>query len=275
MSNKKDEIIINIADYDNNLVTAFDSINPSANKIFTILIPEGEYDVSSWFDANYDDKGLEIPDYVRLKGVGCADKIVIKWDNAEGAYKQWTSTLNTRNWNEIENIKVVAKGIRYAVHDDLFQDALERHLVIKDCIFEADCSRVWGAGCTFGYNGVFENCKFNLVQGRFPQTGEYVEPFVLHDYPTSKSDSWVNFTNCRFITYKTDKPSLSFGFGTANGVIHATINGCEFSTFIDVGVGDNDSNTRITGFSNVFGSTPNVRFHGDTTEDINLVADLI
>ena len=267
------EITVNITDFNNNLVTVFNNIKPSYENRFIVVIPEGTYDVKSWFDSDYDGKGLEIPDYVKLKGEGRTDKIILIWNNEVDDYKQWTSTLNTCNWNEIENLTVVAKGIRYAVHDDLFENAGPRYLRIKNCVFEADCSRAWGGGCTYKYDGVFENCTFKLVEGRFYQGGDYVEPFVLHDYVTSKSDSNITFKGCKFITNKPNKSSLSLGFRQSVGTLHATIVGCSFSTFIQIGT--NYDNVRVKGYANKFGSEEFAKYADGTNENINDIIDLI
>lgn len=212
-------VTVNIADYGNNLVTVFNSISPTAGKHYTILIPEGVYNVDQWFSREQIEssnetgwRGLTLPNYTKLLGVGRSDKIILQWLNPDSAtHWGYISTLNTLHWNELENLTVKANNIRYAVHDDIWDDH-DRYLRIKNCTFEVSgyTSRAWGAGCNGGYDAVFENCKFIMnyyAPFDVDATSGYVEPFVLHDnyYNVDKLSSLV-MKNCRFVVpYKTIK----------------------------------------------------------------------
>lgn len=200
--------IVNIADYGNNLLNVYAAIHPSKTHRYTILIPEGVYDVESWFTPQQiasdssDFRGVELLNYTKLLGVGCADKIILQWINESYPYRQYISTLNTHEWNELENLTIKAKDIRYAVHDDIW-NGLDRHIRVKNCAFIVSgvTTRAWGAGCNGGYDGEFINSKFIMEDSTPAPSGTYVEPFVLHDnlYNT-RGDSHLTFINCRFVT---------------------------------------------------------------------------
>lgn len=219
-------VTVNIADYGNNLVNAFNAITPSAGRHYTVLIPEGVYNVDQWFsqsdiessnDTHW--RGLELPNYVKLLGYGCADKVILQWLNPDSAtHWGYISTLNTHEWHELENLTVKANNIRYAVHDDVW-NGLDRHIRVKNCYFivSGNTTRAWGAGCNGGYDGVFENCKFIMeyyapfaavTEHRQSGSVSYVEPFVLHDnqYNVRGLSSLV-FKNCRF-----DVPYLNYRY---------------------------------------------------------------
>lgn len=205
--------VVNIADYNNNLMDVFNAISPSEKHHYTILIPEGTYNVESWFTPAEIEgseqthfRGVELPNYIKLLGVGCADKVVLKWDNETYQHLGYISTLNTHEWHELENLTVIGRNIRYAVHDDIWNGE-DRYLRVKNCSFivGGSTTRAWGAGCNGGYDAVFENCKFIMEEAVIPPGGRYVEPFVLHDnYYNTRGDSHLAFLNCRFITPYTD-----------------------------------------------------------------------
>lgn len=200
--------IVSIADYDNNLMDVFAAISPTEENHYVILIPEGTYNVDEWFTPaqiasdSSDFRGVELLNYTKLLGVGCADKIILQWINETYPHRSYISTLNTHEWNELENLTIKAKNIRYAVHDDIW-NGLDRHIRVKNCSFivNGSTTRAWGAGCNGGYDGVFENCKFIMEESTPAPTDRYVEPFVLHDnYYNTRRDSHLTLLNCRFVT---------------------------------------------------------------------------
>lgn len=261
--------IINIADYDHNLRKAFQSISPSVSNRFVIEIPEGVYDVKSWFT---DDEiaieesrfmgGLRIPNYVKLVGIGAREKIILKWDNSGNNHFGNISTLNMKDWNELENMTIIGNNVRYAVHDDYQASKASRHLRVVNCDFQiTDGSRAWGAGHNGGYNGEFINCKFSLFRGTgYVDNYTYIEPFVLHDNTYSVGDSKVLFENCRFYNEYADKPCLSFGMSANENedITRVVVNGCSMNTFLILHGNDNVCTGRVTGYANVMGSAPQV-----------------
>ena len=200
--------IVSIADYNNNLMDVFASISPTEENHYVILIPEGTYNVDEWFTPaqiatdSSSFRGVELMNYTKLLGVGCVDRIILQWINETYPHRSYISTLNTHEWNELENLTIKAKNIRYAVHDDIW-NGLDRHIRVKNCAFivSGSTTRAWGAGCNGGYDGVFENCKFIMEESTPAPAGTYVEPFVLHDnYHNTRGDSHLTLINCRFVT---------------------------------------------------------------------------
>lgn len=261
--------IINVADYDNNLRNAFQSISPSVSKRFIIEIPEGVYDVKSWFtdeeiaiEQSRFMGGLQVPNYVKLLGVGARDKIILKWDNSGNTHYGQISTLNMKDWNELENLTIVGNNVRYAVHDDYQASKAARYLRVVNCDFQiTDGSRAWGAGHNGGYDGEFINCKFSLFRGTgYVQSYTYIEPFVLHDNTDSVGDSKVLFENCRFYNEYTDRPCLTFGMSANENkdITRVVVNGCKMNTYLKMYGNDTICTGRVTGYADVMGSAPQV-----------------
>lgn len=270
--------IINVEDFDNNLRKAFQSISPSVSKRFVIEMPEGIYDVKSWFTDDEIAKeesrfmgGLQVPNYVKLLGVGARDKIILKWDNSGNVHYGQISTLNMKDWNELENLTIVGNNVRYAVHDDYQASKAARHLRVVNCDFQiTDGSRAWGAGHNGGYDGEFINCKFSLFRGTgYVQNYTYIEPFVLHDNIDSVGDSKVLFENCRFYNEYTNRPCLAFGMNANKNkdITRAVVNGCKMNTYLKMSGNDNICTGRVTGYANVMGSVPQIE-GAEQDEDI-------
>lgn len=247
------ETVVSITNYNNNLKTLFESIKPTSQNHYTVLIPEGEYDVKSWFEPiPVGDVGLKLPSYVKLKGVGRRDKIVIKYDNSNGIYNNDVSTLNTTGaWHELENLTVVGINVRYAVHDDSHYGG-NRYVHCKNCRFISTIgTRAWGAGTNTEYKGVFENCIFEVLGEK--QFIDYYDAIVIHDYESSANTiSDVLFRNCRFNNQvpinENGYTSSDVSIGFVSGYCNVTLEGCK--------VGKEGltitNKCMATGFANVF-----------------------
>lgn len=247
------ETVVSITSYNNNLKTLFESIKPTSQNHYTVLIPEGEYDVKSWFEpipVGY--VGLKLPSYVKLKGVGRRDKIVIKYDNSNGIYNNDVSTLNTTGaWHELENLTVVGINVRYAVHDDSHYGG-NRYVHCKNCRFISTIgTRAWGAGTNTEYKGVFEACIFEVLGEK--QFIDYYDAIVIHDYESSANTiSDVLFRNCKFNNQVTINEngytSSDVSIGFVSGYCNVTLEGCK--------VGKEGltitNKCMATGFANVF-----------------------
>ena len=201
-----------------NLSTAIKSIatsesNNKASKInpYVVYIYDGEYelyndlDLDSIQDQTLYKRGLEIPDYVSLIGIG---NVTIKCtlpesekDYAERV--QAISTINTYGENYFENITFIAKNCRYCVHDDGGGEYKNRKIEFVNCTFKhlgndigewASISQeCYGSGYTGGRKGVFKNCIFESEKGI---------PFYCHT-----SSQWymtnpftLEIDNCAFIS---------------------------------------------------------------------------
>lgn len=108
------------------VVDAVKSINDSSEtNVYDIYINEGEYNIieeyfgeEDYTDAN--DKGLSLPDYVNLIGLGDRDKVILKGempDSIKYRTSQAFSTLNVKYNNNIYNMTITAYNCRYPMHD--------------------------------------------------------------------------------------------------------------------------------------------------------------
>lgn len=118
------------------VVDAVKSINDSSEtNIYDIYIYEGEYDIVKEYFGEKDytdtnDKGLILPDYVNLIGLGDRDKVILKGempDSIKYRTSQSFSTLNTRYNNNICNLTITAYNCRYPMHDQTTS-------LSKDCV---------------------------------------------------------------------------------------------------------------------------------------------
>ena len=201
-----------------NLTAAIKSIatsesNNKASKSnpYVVYIYDGEYelydnlDLASIKDQTLYKRGLEIPDYVSLIGIG---NVTIKCtlpasekDHAERV--QAISTINTYGENYFENITFIAKNCRYCVHDDGGGEYKNRKIEFVNCTFKhlgndigewASISQeCYGSGYTGGRKGIFKNCIFESEKGI---------PFYCHT-----SSQWymtdpftLEIDNCAFIS---------------------------------------------------------------------------
>jgi len=104
------------------LVDAINSITDSSEENpYTIYLYPGEYEtvVESEITTGY--KGLIIPDYVSIIGIGNRDSIVIKGNLPSASYAEYAGTISTLNLTmngEVENVTIKAKNLRYCNHDD-------------------------------------------------------------------------------------------------------------------------------------------------------------
>ena len=201
-----------------NLTTAIKSIatSESNNKAtksnpYVVYIYDGEYelyddlDLASIQDQTLYKRGLEIPDYVSLIGIG---NVTIKCtlpssekDHAERV--QAISAINTYGENYFENITFIAKNCRYCVHDDGGGEYKNRKIEFVNCTLKhlgndigewAPISQeCYGSGYTGGRKGIFKNCVFESEKGI---------PFYCHTssqwYMTSPFTLEIN--NCAFIS---------------------------------------------------------------------------
>ena len=203
-----------------NLTTAIKSIatsesNNKASKSnpYVVYIYDGDYELYNDLDlANIQDqtlykRGLEIPDYVSLIGIG---NVTIKCtlpasekDHAERV--QAISTINTYGENYFENITFLAKNCRYCVHDDGGGEYKNRKIEFVNCTFKhlgndigewAEISQeCYGSGYTGGRKGVFKNCIFESEKG-IPFYCHTSSQWYMTDTFTLEVDNCVFISKC-------------------------------------------------------------------------------
>lgn len=177
------------------------------NNRYRILLNSGNYEMYPLIDkTNLQDqvlykRGIEIPDYVDVIGIGDVTISCTIPETYEGEQIKIISTLNTYGENNFKNLTIIANNCRYCVHDDLGGDFKNRKITFEDCILiHNDCNRnswpspeCYGAGYTGGRIGEFKNCIFK---------SENFVPFYIHNsvayYMTDKMK--VLIENCVFDT---------------------------------------------------------------------------
>lgn len=213
------------------IATSTSNNKANAKNRYTIQLNSGTYDMysickkSGYVDQEKFNRGIEIPDYVSLVGIG---NVILECnipdsDNiSDYLPSRIISVINTYGENSFENINFVATNCRYCVHDDNGGDYKYRTISFKNCTFKhngVNNADVWpepecyGAGYTAGRKGIFENCTFE---------GDFL-PFYIH----SSSEWWmtdkfeVSIKNCAFITTYENAIDLQDAYGTdLQGVAH-------------------------------------------------------
>ena len=213
------------------IATSTSNNKANAKNRYTIQLNGGTYDMysickkSGYVDQEKFNRGIEIPDYVNLVGIG---NVVLECnipdsDNTSDYLpSRIISVISTYGENSFENINFVATNCRYCVHDDNGGAYKYRTISFKNCTFKHNGvinANVWnspecyGAGYTAGRKGIFENCTFE---------GDFL-PFYIHSssewYMTDKFE--VSIKNCAFITTYENAIDLQDAYGTdLQGVAH-------------------------------------------------------
>lgn len=192
------------------IIDAIDSIKDSSKyNIYNIYINDGEYDIleelggQSWLDTITSSSsgemfGLNIPPYVNLIGVGSVTLSCELPDSSTLAQSTKISTVNIYATNNIENLTIIAKNCRYAVHDETNNSGLNKNLrrKIKNCklIHRGNLTGLWqstqayAAGTDSGGIYEFDQCVF--------ETNSI--PFSIHNNSNQKRNI-VSLKNCDFI----------------------------------------------------------------------------
>jgi hypothetical protein len=123
-----DDINITLGQTYTTLISALTFAGTVANKDqwVNIYIPEGEHDAFSGIDLGSqtsDFRGLIVPDYVRLIGIGSPENTIIKAElpadmTGYTFSRNSISTLNMWRNNSLKNLKIISKNMRYPVHND-------------------------------------------------------------------------------------------------------------------------------------------------------------
>lgn len=271
IENSTEIITHNIINVNNaqNLVQALNNIatstsNNKANKanVYDIYLSNGIYEVYPYIDkTNLKDqtlfkRGIEIPDYVNLYGIGdvtISCTIPAGVDPLQGLI---ISTINTYGENHFKNIKFISNNARYCVHDDDGGSYKDRTISFDNCSFihngntlHPDVGDIcYGAGYTGGRKGIFKNCIFN---------SNLNYPFYVHNsspyYMTNKLNVEIN--NCIFntnnencICFHDAYNSLTGNVSINNSILNRKLYFKGTNPFVCFGGGNNDFN--ITNESN-------------------------
>lgn len=186
------------------LRSALESITDASEiNQYEVQIYPGTHDIMSYYSVAEIDNasfiGLVKPNFVSLKGIGERGSIWLKGDLADGAHNSTTmgrvSTLVYYGQGTIENLKITARNLRYAVHDDYsFPGTTGR---IKNCDFYKYKSAVftgypspYGAGVFSDMVREYENCYF--------YTDQATQSFSVHNNVSFAKPSRHSFVNCEF-----------------------------------------------------------------------------
>lgn len=215
------------------LVSAINSIattaaNNKANKynVYDIYLASGTYELYDVIDkSNLQDqvlfhRGLEIPDYVNLYGVGAVTISLTIPSTESGTNVMILSTLNTYGENHFENLNIEMTNGRYVVHDDDGGPYKNRTIEFKNCTLKHNGNTVpaWvnkdciGAGYTGGRKGIFKNCRMEC-----PYT-----PIYIHTSSSLQMTDkcFIEIENCVLISNQ-NQPSVDFqdAYGATNTAI--------------------------------------------------------
>lgn len=205
------------------VVDAVKSINDSSEtNVYDIYINEGEYNIIEEYFGEEDytdvnDKGLSLPDYVNLIGLGDRDKVILKGempDSIKYRTSQAFSTLNVKYNNNIYNMTITAYNCRYPMHDQTSNSSENCVRHIKNCIFihkgyngmsytgvvdeEHNTTEYrWGSAHAYGQgtnNGSY--CEFEYSM--FDAQGNTGSAFLTHDNKDAVKGTEIKISHCQF-----------------------------------------------------------------------------
>lgn len=208
--------------------SAIESIqDASSQNRYSVKIYEGEYDVFSEYtqaeieNANF--KGLYIPNYVDLIGVG---NVVIKGYLPSGLNYNYSliSPINLNQIHNLENLTITSINCRYAVHDDPPTSSIKIQRNIKNCKFmkytgdNIGYSIAYGSGGRSGADIKFEDCEFYSERGY---------AYSYHNNVSFTEPSKIKLIGCKFTTTRSNLKSIKFG--SMGSGVSDTVNliGCE------------------------------------------------
>lgn len=205
------------------VVDAVKSINDSSEtNVYDIYINEGEYNIIEEYFGEEDytdvnDKGLSLPDYVNLIGLGDRDKVILKGempDSIKYRTSQAFSTLNVKYNNNIYNMTITAYNCRYPMHDQTSNSSENCVRHIKNCIFihkgyngmsyagavdeEHNTTEYrWGSAHAYG-QGTNSGSYCKLEYSMFDAQGNTGSAFLTHDSKDAVKGTEIKISHCQF-----------------------------------------------------------------------------
>lgn len=205
------------------VVDAVKSINDSSEtNVYDIYINEGEYNIIGEYFGEEDytdvnDKGLSLPDYVNLIGLGDRDKVILKGempDSIKYRTSQAFSTLNVKYNNNIYNMTITAYNCRYPMHDQTSNSSKNCVRHIKNCIFihkgyngmsyvgvvdeEHNTTEYrWGSAHAYG-QGTNDGSYCEFEYSMFDAQGNTGSAFMTHDDKDAVKGTEIKMSHCQF-----------------------------------------------------------------------------
>jgi hypothetical protein len=242
------------------LYTALSSITDSSAKNgYNVLIYEGEYDIVASLptaminnpSGSIGNRGLEIPSYVNLIGVGDRSKTILKGELGGAAtYDQskYLSTLNYGGVVTLQNLTITAKNMRYPIHADSGSSYHNCRYTIKDCdiIHYGNADGLW-APCHAFAAGHGSDSVIRMQGSKFITYGTNTtqcRAWSIHNYADLALLSTIYIDDCECInTYGSVSIHLgSQGSNVADTVmikrtyVNGTIENVEEATGSGVGI---------------------------------------
>ena len=230
--NAKHEITVGS---DKDFTSFFEAINSitdsSETNRYTVYVHEGIYETVFAENIVSGYKGLIIPDYVDIIGIGDRENIIINGILPDGDYSSYANTISTINLtgnNIVENVTIKAKNIRYCNHDDGSEFGMFRseHIFRRvKFIYEAPTSGISVAGCACGIGSqfdkrvIFEDC---YIINR--KTNGYGIFYHDNGNPTQQNSGRLEVKNCIFETGSTGA-DITLSNSNGNLPCYATITG--------------------------------------------------
>lgn len=202
-----------------NIATSVENNKANKNNRYKIILHTGVYnlydiiDKSDIKDQVLFKRGLEIPSYVDLIGIGNVSLQCFLPDTESAENVQAISTINMYGENTFENITFEAKNCRYCVHDDTYAHAKNTNVKFLGCTFIHHGNEIgnwlhthcYGAGYTAGRKALFDKCYFynkKLGSGMFIhnsglsfQTDIFTVDIINCAFESEGEDASVRFSN--------------------------------------------------------------------------------
>lgn len=203
------------------------------NIITNIYLNEGTYVLTRALTGNVPNSGsngLTLPNNCNLIGKGKGAIISLDLTGETASVQSLQSTLNLNKNNNLENITLIAKNCRYALHNDGGSTNANATEHFKNCTFihEGNPDGNWayptsvGEGTCSNANIIYEDCIF-----RSPLRGYY-----LHNQTAQTAPSYHKYINCIFTGVNN---GISFALESLNSGVSDVIelNGCTFNGIFD------------------------------------------
>lgn len=233
---------------------AIDSIQDSSDSNrYVIEVYKGTYNIKEefgdeWITDSSSFYGLFVPDYVTLRGVGNREEIILT--ATEETKQHYISVINLKNTSAVENLTIIADGMRYAIHDDFADDENLGYVrILKDLIIIA--SNLYYRDVIGG--GLKEGANINVINCIVNNSDASIYSLSYHNNTGWTRDAKIHLENCRWNTQAGIRfRSLTTG---ANGVLtHVDTIGC---AGVQVSMQEEDPDTygrgclfKVSGYAN-------------------------
>lgn len=209
----KENIITVKQDGTEDYTTIFEAVtsitNSNKDNQYWIHVHEGTYhmneEILKFSDFTKHPKGLFLPDFVHLVGIGDKRKIILDCTFADDVGLTIStnfSTLNLNKSNIVKNLTVKAKNCRYAIHDETngVVENYTRELDNCDVIHEGNAEGLWQWDCAYGigFGGgskfLYRNCTFETKSKTIGNAS-----FGGHNWDNQSNYSEFEFEGCNFL----------------------------------------------------------------------------